>query len=126
MYKGADPKAVDPARVLRPPLTINRKYETPKPVTLQRCLNGEARVDPSELDQFLPGEIVGRNNQLTLESTVKKGQRDDTLFALVRTLRNKGMPVAAIMAAAEHLNSTFDPPLTDHDDDLHGKLRHWI
>ncbi len=48
----ADPACADAARILRPPATVNRKYEPPAPVTLE-CFTGE-RLSPIQITGRLP------------------------------------------------------------------------
>jgi hypothetical protein len=55
---GADERSCDPARILRPPGTMNRKYDPPRPVTLE-ALSGEVFA-AGEVTDHLPAPTVPR------------------------------------------------------------------
>ena len=68
-------------------------------------------VNLSELDDFLPAEVV-RHNEFVLENRLREGRRNDTLYALTRSLRFRGLPCYVIYRAIETVNDTWcDPPL---------------
>lgn len=55
---GADERSCDAARILRPPHTVNRKYDPPRPVTLE-CFTAEA-FGAEEVTHHLPAPTVTR------------------------------------------------------------------
>ena len=108
-YLGGDHQATDVARVLRLPGTINFKHADPQPVTVLE--QHDTAINLSELDDFLPGEIV-RHGELVPENRLREGHRNDTLHAIVRSLRYRGMPMRVISRVLEVVNVDWcDPPL---------------
>jgi hypothetical protein len=55
---GADERSCDAARILRPPGTVNRKYDPPRPVTLE-ALTGEVFA-PAAVSDHLPAPPIAR------------------------------------------------------------------
>jgi hypothetical protein len=102
---GGDPTVAEPARVLRLPGTVNCKpdYDAPRPVVLE-SLEAERRYNPSELDELLPaappveGRLPVDGPRFTLDDEIPEGQRNATLFKLVRSLRARGELSAAEVA----------------------------
>ena len=110
-YLGGDDRATDPARVLRLPSTYNHKYESPKQVTVAHT--APTTLDPSELEAFLPREVV-RQNTMTIGSSIPVGTRNDQLYGLTRSLRARGLAFAVIAAAVRSVNQTCcEKPLTE-------------
>jgi RepB DNA-primase from phage plasmid/CHC2 zinc finger len=61
VHLGADPRAVDAARILRPPGTLNHKHQPPVPVTLDRWRGGDytARQVAGDLADSEPEQPKG-------------------------------------------------------------------
>ena len=105
-----DPRATDPARVLRVPTTLNFKYgDPPRPVVLATLRPGA--LDAAELDDFLPREIHASRAFLS-EGAIPEGTRNDCLYRYGRSLRARGTRFSDIARALETLNNTrCHPPL---------------
>jgi hypothetical protein len=104
-----DMQSTDLAHVFRLVGTLSFKYGEPRPV---RILDEHPTVvDISELDDFLPCEVTYRNERVS-EACLMEGRRNDTLYALVRSLRHRGVPLRIIVQAIEVINSQWcRPPL---------------
>lgn len=104
-----DTGATDLSRVLRLPGSLSFKYAEPRPV---RVLDEQpTATNLSELDDFLPREVAFQN-RLVSEACVTEGRRNDTLYALTRSLRYRGLPLRVIVRAIEVINVEWcRPPL---------------
>jgi hypothetical protein len=119
-----DESVSEPARVLRLPGSFNYKksYGEPRPVTLDVC-DGDARYSLDEILRHVPERVTPRAASLRpgdasyggfrLCDTVGEGDRHSTLFALVRSLQQRGLSVDATRAAVAVTNDEkFEPPLS--------------
>jgi primase-like protein/DNA primase RepB-like protein len=109
---GGDPRAAEPARILRVPGTVNYKpdYPTPPVVTLEIC-DASRAYNPDDLDSWLPAEPVpGPHTPSRMPGPVLEGTRNNTLYRLARSLRRK-MTAPAVLAAvkAENAENCYPP-----------------
>jgi hypothetical protein len=117
---GGDLAAAEPARVLRVPGSRNHKpdYETPRPVTIEE-FEPSRRYNLSDFDEYLPPDTRVDANALapiTLKDQVLSGKRNDILYRLARSLRQKQLPEAAILEAVTASNQKLcRPPLGDSE-----------
>jgi hypothetical protein len=110
-YCGGDDRCADPARVLRLPGTYSFKYDEARPVTL--IAETDAVVNLSELEDFLPREII-RRNEMQIEASIPCGARNDTLYLVGRSLRCRGVAVPVIDRTLRVLNEVHcERPLPD-------------
>jgi hypothetical protein len=122
---GGDLAAAEPARVLRLPGTVNRKYTPARPVTVE-MLDVNRRYNPRDFDEILPPEptTTGHGATFTMpDEPLTEGEgRNNTLYRLVRALRAKKVNARTIVTAVEEENARFRPPLPV--DELHALLEH--
>lgn len=116
----ADLNSAEPARVLRTPGTLNRKYDPPRRVLIE-YFDSEPRYNACDFDDFLPEEPEpvngdGRRERFEMPPTIHNGQRNQSLYRLARSLKARGLSRAAILAALREENAAkCDPPLTDSE-----------
>jgi hypothetical protein len=120
-----DLAAAEPARVLRLPGTVNRKYTPPRAVMVE-MLNVNRRYNPADFDEILPPEPTtnGYAAAFTMpDEPLAEGEgRNNILYRLVRALRAKKVNARTIVTAVEEENARFRPPLPV--DELHALLEH--
>ena len=113
---GADISAAEPARMLRVPGTVNRKYQPVRQVVLQveqadhiHTVNELER----ELARVVDPDAARDGKPFTLEDgDIPEGQRRPTLFRFGRKLVYGGATYAEVLAAFHVLNqSRCRPPL---------------
>lgn len=114
---GGDISAAEPARILRIPGTLNRKYEPPRPVVLAQ-LDSARRFNPSDFD-FLPVEPEATGDgapRFALPEWIRSGERNTTLYALARSLKGRGLGEREILAALTAVNAErCHPPIDEHE-----------
>lgn len=124
-HLGGDLSAAEPARILRIPGTLNRKYEPPRAVVLAQ-LDATRRYNPSEFDCVLPAEpkgAPGGTRRLELPEQISPGKRNATLYALARSLKTRGLGEREILAALTAVNKErCHPPLDEEE--VHTLARH--
>lgn len=114
---GGDMAAAEVARILRLPGTLNRKYDPPRPVTIE-LLDASRRYIVADFDEVLPDENVAATRTTATAaidgSTIPAGGRNAHLTSLAGSMRRRGMTPAAIEAALVSENaSRCKPPLDD-------------
>jgi P4 family phage/plasmid primase-like protien len=113
---GGDLASAEAARVLRVPGTLNFKYDPPRVVGAEHFAP-ECRYTPADLLAVLPpipGPNPGTFTMPDAES-VARGNRNDTLYRLSRSLMAKRLIPRAIMAAALATNQSFAEPLSEEE-----------
>jgi len=114
---GGDLSAAEPARILRIPGTLNRKYQPPRPVVLAQ-LDSSRRFNPSDFD-FLPAEPAATGDgapRFALPERIRAGARNTTLYALGRSLKGPGLGEREILAALTAVNEErCHPPLDEQE-----------
>ncbi len=114
---GGDISAAEPARILRIPGTLNRKYQPPRPVVLAQ-LDAARRFNPSDFD-FLPAEPADTGNgapRFALPERIRSGARNTTLYALARSLKGRGRGEREILASLTSVNQErCHPPLDEQE-----------
>ncbi len=114
---GGDPAAAEPARILRIPNTVNRKYSPARRVTVQ-TFDPDRRYNPSDFD-WLPNQVnmqTPNHEALDLSKPVGHGGRNDALYRLGRSLRANNVQNAVIGATLRATNndrSAFESPLPE-------------
>jgi hypothetical protein len=112
-YLGGDPHCAEAARVLRLPGTLNHNYSPARRVTVE-MFEADRRYNLSDFD-WLPEvpQAEGKNDPLTIDSEIREGKRNDTLYRLGRSLKAKGLPAATILSTLHHVNEQqCKPPLS--------------
>lgn len=114
---GGDLSSAEPARVLRVPGTLNRKYDPPRRV-LAESFASELSYNPCDFDDFLPEEPTangnGHHERFTVPEAIREGERNDTMFRSARSMRAKGFSFEAILAALRAENKMkCEAPLDD-------------
>ncbi len=116
-YLGGDLGAAEPARILRIPGTLNRKYRPPRRVVLAQ-LDSARRFNPSDFD-FLPPEPEATGDgapRFALPGRIRSGERNTTLYALARSLKRRGLGEREILAALTAVNEErCHPPLGEQE-----------
>ncbi len=113
-----DPGATDIARVLRVPGTKNLKYDPPRECR-NLIWNPELLYHQSDFD-FLPSGhehlLDEIKRQEEKNAIIPEGKRNDTLFQLAGTMRQKGMSKEAIFQALKVTNEEkCKPPLPEEE-----------
>lgn len=109
----ADPSCAEPARVLRLPETRNYKYAPPREVSLECYPDDDARINPEDIDEWLPMLEPSSRLQQTNggdPATHGPGKRNATLFALARSLKSLGRSYEEILAALRVYNERHCDP----------------
>lgn len=111
---GGDLAAAEPARVLRVPGSRNLKYAD-APVVRVESFNPDVRYALDDFDLVLSASIptVTARRDITLAETIPAGARNDTLYRLGRSLRNKELPEAAVAETLRQLNARLCVPPLD-------------
>lgn len=110
VFKHSDPSTADASRMYYWPIA--------RPGALTFTEQGEGQLlDPYALPEA-PGEDAGvkgnGHKQDSIPQTVVEGTRNDTLFHLACSLRQRGLAEVAIQAALEAVNAEHcSPPLAD-------------
>ena len=109
---GGDPAAAEPARILRIPNTVNRKYSPARRVTVKVFEPGR-RYNPSDFDWLPEAQVISGNN-LDLSKPVENGKRNAALYRLGRSLRANNVPkavIASTLLATVNDPNAFEEPL---------------
>jgi hypothetical protein len=114
---GGDLAAAEPARVLRLPGSLNRKYDPPRPVVLEQ-LDSTRRYSLADIQQLVttntPKVPAVPTNTVTASAKIGTGKRNAHLTSLAGSMRRRGMSEAAITVALTTENAAnCDPPLDD-------------
>jgi hypothetical protein len=116
-HLGGDLGAAEPARILRIPGTLNRKYTPPRPAVLAQ-LDSSRRFNPSDFD-FLPPEPAATGEgapRFSVPEQIRAGERNTTLYALARSLKGRGLGEREILAAIIAVNvERCHPPLDEQE-----------
>jgi hypothetical protein len=117
LHLGGDITSAEPARILRIPGTLNRKYTPPRPVVLAQ-LDSARRFNPSDFD-FLPGEPEARGDgasRFALPEQIRAGERNTTLYALARSLKGRSLGEPEIVVTLNEVNrGRCHPPLDEQE-----------
>ncbi len=114
---GGDLSAAEPARILRVPETLNRKYDPARPVTVERFEPGRL-YEFADIERALPVEPErdAKSSSFSMPSRLPEGTRNDYLYRLARSLHFKGLSHAAVLAALRKENALkSEPPLADDE-----------
>lgn len=117
---GADERATSPAVTPRLVGTRNFKYGQPRPVAL---IDETAfTVHACELEELLPAARK-RSNEGIVRPSIPLGARNETLYAIARSLRARGLDFRAISVTVRIANEQLcDEPLDETE--IAGLLRY--
>jgi|GEM_PF-2696760 len=108
---GADAAACDSARLLRPPGTLNHKYDPPRPVMLREVVDER---QPVATFRQLVATTERRHESLreVLARTIPVGQRHSVMVRLAGLLRGDAqLEPGEILAVLEQVNRRCEQPL---------------
>jgi len=124
---GADAAACDSARLLRPPGTLNHKYDPPRPVMLREAVNERrpvatfrqlvATTGPGYGGRAENGHQAETLDVAKVLAGVPLGQRNQMLFRLACKLRAAGVPVEWTTRLVSEAASRCTPPWGSSSDE---------
>lgn len=113
---GGDLSAAEPARILRVPGTLNRKYHPPRRVIIEQF--EEHPYTLQNIEAAFPGEpaVEAPATLFRVPAELVEGVRNTTLYRLARSLHARRLSPAAILAALREENrATAHPPLNEDE-----------